>query len=60
MQVSNGLTDVSEILLDLGLSQRTGFNFLKQGAIIGVLQDHVRNFALLINLVIEKLNDFGM
>ena len=60
VKVSDSLADISEILFDLGFAQRTGFDFLEQGPIIGVLQNHVCYFALFIDLVVEKLDDFGV
>jgi hypothetical protein len=60
MQVGDGLADVSEILFDLQFGQGTRLDFLKQRAIVSILQHHVRNLALLINLVVEELDDFGM
>lgn len=60
MQVGDGLAHVSEILLDLHFGQGTRLDFLKQRAVVSILQHHVRNLALLINLVVEELDDFGV
>lgn len=60
MKVGDGFTDISEIRFDLGFSERTGFDFLEQCPIVSILQDHVCYLALLIDLVVEKLNDFRM
>jgi hypothetical protein len=60
MQVGNSLAHVSEILFNLLLGQGLGLDLLKQRAIVRILQHHVRNLSLLINLVVEELNDFGM
>jgi hypothetical protein len=60
VQVGNSFAHVSEILFNMLFSQGAGLDFLKERAIIRILQHHVRNLSLLINLVVEELNDFGM
>jgi hypothetical protein len=60
VQVSECFADISKVPFDIFLTNRLHFNLLKKGSSIGVLQDHIGDFALNIDVDVDQLNNLGM
>lgn len=60
MKIQDSLTDVTKILFNLRFAQWTCFYLLKQSPVVGVFQNHVSYLPFLIDLIVEKLDNFGM
>jgi hypothetical protein len=60
VQVGEGLADILEVAPDFPLGEVLGLEFLKEGAPVGVLEHHVGDFAVAVDVDVEQLDDLGV
>ena len=60
MEVGDSLADVSKILFDIWSWNAWHFDFVEQRSPISVLQDHICDFSLCVDVDVNEFDDFGV
>jgi hypothetical protein len=60
VKVGHCFADISEITFDVAFTYRFHFDLLEKSSSIRVLEYHISDFSLGIDVNIDKLDDFGM
>lgn len=60
VQISECFANIPKVLFHIFLTNCLHFYLLEEGSSIGVLQDHIGDFAFNIDMDVDELNDLGM
>ena len=60
MKICECLANISKVLFDIFLADCLHFYLLEERSSVGVLQDHIGDFAFNIDMYVDELDDLGM
>jgi hypothetical protein len=60
VEVGESLTDILKVPFDFLFGNRIHFDFVVEGAALGVFENHVGDLSLRVDVDIEELDDFGV